>query len=388
VREPARVWLGTSSAEAMRRGVPAIPVNEAGWVGERHVGDEIHLVDARGSGRTLTIEATHPDGCLASVRQTVYFVPDLTLSLRATRPGTSGKSAHVGLLPASEQSMKVNRGDLLVLTGDLTPAEISTDGVHRIGCTLAEAFADAKPGERVLVDDGKIGGVITRVSADELTVEVRSAGMTGTKLRAEKGINLPDTQLSVSALTAQDIEDLTFVKRHADIVEVSFVRSAADVRELLRHLEDIDGASLGIVLKIETVAAFESLPQILLEAMRWEDIGIMIARGDLAVEAGFERMAEVQEEILWLCEAAHVPVIWATQVLDTMARTGLPSRAEVTDAAMSERAECVMLNKGPFIDEAISLLAGILVRMQDHTLKKRSLLRRLRAWDMDDGEPA
>ena len=103
----------------------------------------------------------------------------------------------------------------------------------------------------------------------------------------------------------------------------------------------------------------------------------MIARGDLAVEVGFERLAEVQEEIMWACEAAHVPVIWATQVLDTLARTGQPSRAEITDAAMAERAECVMLNKGPHISEAISALDSILVRMQDHQDKKRSLLRRL-----------
>ena len=139
--------------------------------------------------------------------------------------------------------------------------------------------------------------------------------------------------------------------------------------------------NLDILLKIETVAAFDALPDILLELMKWADVGVMIARGDLAVEAGFERLAEVQEEILWLCEAAHVPVIWATQVLDTLARTGRPSRAEVTDAAMAQRAECVMLNKGPFINEAISMLADILGRMQDHTQKKRSLLRRLRAWD-------
>ena len=87
--------------------------------------------------------------------------------------------------------------------------------------------------------------------------------------------------------------------------------------------------------------------------MRRPTVGVMIARGDLAVEVGFERMAEVQEEIMWICEAAHVPVIWATQVLETLAHTGRPSRAEVTDAAMSGRAECVMLNKGPYIAEAI-----------------------------------
>jgi pyruvate kinase len=103
----------------------------------------------------------------------------------------------------------------------------------------------------------------------------------------------------------------------------------------------------------------------------------MIARGDLAVECGFERMAEVQEEILWICEAAHTPVIWATQVLESLAKTGQPSRAEVTDAAMSERAECVMLNKGPFICEALATLDDILRRMEAHQSKRRSMLRPL-----------
>ena len=134
-------------------------------------------------------------------------------------------------------------------------------------------------------------------------------------------------------------------------------------------------------MKIENVAAFENLPELLLTAMRSPYIGVMIARGDLAVEVGFSRLAEVQEEIMWVCEAARVPVIWATQVLDTLARTGQPSRAEVTDAAMSERAECVMLNKGPYIAEAIQSLDSILTRMQDHQDKKRSLLRRLHSWD-------
>ena len=103
----------------------------------------------------------------------------------------------------------------------------------------------------------------------------------------------------------------------------------------------------------------------------------MIARGDLAVEMGWERLAEVQEEILWLAEAAHLPVIWATQVLETMTKHGMPSRAEITDAAMGERAECVMLNKGPHILDAIAALDDILARMQAHQHKKRSMLRKL-----------
>ena len=106
-------------------------------------------------------------------------------------------------------------------------------------------------------------------------------------------------------------------------------------------------------------------------------IGVMIARGDLAVECGWERLAEAQEEILWICEAAHVPVIWATQVLESLAKSGVPSRAEITDAAMGERAECVMLNKGPHLVEAVRVLDNILRRMEAHQSKKSARLRRL-----------
>ena len=112
--------------------------------------------------------------------------------------------------------------------------------------------------------------------------------------------------------------------------------------------------------------------------MQTSNCGVMIARGDLAIECGFGRLSEVQEQVLWTCEAAHVPVIWATQVLEGLAKTGLPTRAEVTDAAMGQRAECIMLNKGPHIVEAARALGDILSRMQDHQTKKRSLLRRLR----------
>jgi pyruvate kinase len=132
-----------------------------------------------------------------------------------------------------------------------------------------------------------------------------------------------------------------------------------------------------VVLKIETPAAFARLPAILLVAMTRYPVGVMIARGDLAVEAGFERLAELQEEILWLCEAAHLPVIWATQVLDRLTHTGTATRAEVTDAAMAVRAECVMLNKGPYIADAVVTLVDILRRMESHQYKKRSLYRRL-----------
>jgi pyruvate kinase len=188
-----------------------------------------------------------------------------------------------------------------------------------------------------------------------------------------KGINLPDTRLDIASLTDQDREHLGFLVQHVDMVGLSYARSPDDVRLLQDEMQRLGAGQLGTVLKIETRQAFEQLPSLLLASLRSPPVGVMVARGDLATEVGFERLAEVQEEILWLCEAAHIPVIWATQVLENLAQRGLPSRAEVSDAAMSGRAECVMLNKGPYIVEAVRFLSGVLDRMQDHQLKKRPI---------------
>jgi pyruvate kinase len=154
-----------------------------------------------------------------------------------------------------------------------------------------------------------------------------------------------------------------------------------DIDEVHRYRETVHAEHLGLVLKIETTAAYTRLPEILLHAMRSPLVGVMMARGDLAFEAGYVRLAELQEEILWICEAAHLPVIWATEVLDQLARTGRPSRAEVTDAAMGQRAECAMLNKGPHVDAAIVFLDDILRRMSRHQRKNTPLLRPLDSWN-------
>ena len=135
------------------------------------------------------------------------------------------------------------------------------------------------------------------------------------------------------------------------------------------------------MLKVETPMAVRNLPRLLVQAGALMPVAVMIARGDLAVEIGFERLSEIQEEILWLCEAAHVPVVWATQVLETLVKEGAATRAETTDAAMSQRAECVMLNKGPHLAEAVGFLDGVLRRMDRHQVKKSSRLAALGSWD-------
>ena len=235
---------------------------------------------------------------------------------------------------------------------------------------MPDIFESLHAGERILIDDGRIGGVIRDVNTAEILIEITQARDKGERLLADKGINLPDSQLGLSGLTTLDITHLEFIARHADMIGLSFVQRPADIELLQQHLKRLNADKLGIVIKIETRAAFEQLPELLLTLLRWPKVGVMIARGDLAVECGYERLAELQEEILWLAEAAHLPVIWATQVLEGLTKTGKPSRAEVTDAAMSERAECVMLNKGPHIIQAIQMLNNILQRMQGHQRKK------------------
>jgi pyruvate kinase len=262
------------------------------------------------------------------------------------------------------------------------PAAYADDGQlvtpATISCTLPAICADIKPGERIWFDDGKIGGVIEAVEPEAIRVRITAAKASGAKLGSDKGINLPDSDLRLPSLTDKDLADLEFVAAHANLVGLSFVKRPADVRLLQQHLGRLHADHLGIVLKIETQTGFEQLPHLLLAAMRGNPVGVMIARGDLAVECGYERLAEVQEEILWVCEAAHVPVIWATQVLENLAKKGMPSRAEITDAAMGERAECVMLNKGPHLVDALRSLDDILHRMESHQSKKSARLRSLR----------
>jgi pyruvate kinase len=229
----------------------------------------------------------------------------------------------------------------------------------------------------VFFDDGKISGLIIQTAPDCFTVQIAQAGKNGSRLTADKGINLPDSELTFSALQDKDLRDLEFVAAHSDLVGLSFVHHPEEVAAVRKELSRRGRSDVGIILKIEARRAFEELPQLLFAALRHMPAGIMVARGDLGVEMGFDRLAEVQEEILWLCEAAHLPVIWATQVLETMIKKGRPTRAEVTDAAMSVRAECVMLNKGPHLTEAVHFLSHVLQRMHDHQEKKNAMLRKL-----------
>ena len=388
VVRPARVWLTSAEAPAPppapADGVLPLP---AAFVAALAPGARLRFRDARGSRRRMRVEGPGAGGAWALLRKTAYVTTGTVLHVRRRDVDDGGGAvpelAAVGALPPVPRRIPLRIGDTLVLTADAAPgraAVLADDGTvaapARISCAPPEALARVGAGAAVWFDDGRIGGVVEAADADG--VRVRVTHVRGSRgLGAEKGVNVPGTDLGLPPLTEEDLRILPLLRGRADLVGYSFARSAAGVRALRRALARAGAADVGLVLKIETTAAFQELPMMLLEALRARAAGVMIARGDLAVEVGFERLAEVQEEILWMCEAAHVPVVWATQVLEQLTREGSPSRAEVSDAALGERAECVMLNKGPYLAQAVRALDDILSRMGRHQEKKWPLLSRL-----------
>ena len=191
--------------------------------------------------------------------------------------GPDGAVDHVRIarLAAIEQRIRIHRGDDLIVTADLTAADPMAEPV-RIGYSLPEVLDRVQVGDRVYFDDGEFGGRVIAKTTGGLRVQIDQIDDAGAWLRAEKGINLPDSDLGLSGLTEDDRAVLPFIVEHADGVEMSFVNTA----------------------------------------------------DDLAVEAGFARMGELQEEIMWLCEAAHVPVIWVRRSRAHTRHLGHPGTGE------------------------------------------------------------
>jgi pyruvate kinase len=372
-------WTGTKSAVVP---VPRRAIELA------EIGDVLRFADTRGRRRKLEVVVKDNKGLVLELYKTAYIGTGLSFLLVSRTTGEK-LEFRFGELPPAEQPIMLHVGDVLVLTkggAPGTPAVLDKNDVvtepARISCRPVEIFEQVAVNDPVSLDDGRIEGVVETVSGEEIVLRITAAKPTGSRLRSNKGVNFPGTDLELEGITVKDREDLEFVVEHADVVALSFVRRPEDVIALQEALRKYPDRHMPIVAKIETKRAFSALPQILLAIMRQYPAGMMIARGDLAIECGWVRLAEIQEEMLWICEAAHVPVIWATQVLEGAAKRGTPTRAEITDAAMSQRADCVMLNKGPNILGAIHTLDKILRKMQRHHDKKTARLARLSISDI------
>lgn len=381
---PARIWL--TPLKTPFSGIPAADVTlalEAEWLDALKVGDRVSYQDARGSKRNWRIREKRADGYWAESKKTAYVANGTELHIRDELGNPGPETVISGLAPQDSVCL-IRNGDILFVSAKIEPGKPAFHDSNgdllnpgKVSLAIPEVYRDVRLGEPIFFDDGRIGGIVEKRSAEQLQIRITHTRKPVEKLEGNRGVNLPDTNLNLAALSTKDLQDLEFAARHADMIGLSFTNSPADVRALHQHLHKLGSDDIGAVLKIETKRGFANLPAILLEALKFPACGVMIARGDLAVECGFERMSEVQEEILWVCESAHVPVIWATQVLEGLTKRGHASRAEVTDAAMSQEAEAVMLNKGGHVIEAVEMLDDILQRMQEHHRKKRSMLRKL-----------
>lgn len=391
VTKPARVWI-SARPDASRPREPAdgyLYVDQT-WLSGIEVGNELRLLDTRGRHRRLEVVDAGRGGVWAELNRTAYFTNGSVLTRSRGRKRSPHKTLIHGI-PRGEGSIPLSAGDTLILTANAgagKPAQVDSTGrvlsPATVPCTLPAALAHVKVRDRVSLDDGQISGIVDAIDEGRVRIKIEQTPPHGAVLKADKGINFPDSVLNLPAITEADADNLEFIAKNADLIGLSFVNHERDVTALVERLKALTSSPPGIIVKIETRRGFERLPAILLSAMRHPRFGVMIARGDLAVECGYERLAELQEEILWMCEAAHCPAIWATQVLESMAKKGVPSRAEITDAAMSQRAECVMLNKGPYVADALRILDHILKRMDPHQSKKSSRLRALRlALDFD-----
>lgn len=382
VKGPIKIWMAPDDIPPPSEEAKVVlPVDEE-WLSIVNNGNVIHFTDTRGKSCKLEVLDRAGKGRWAQCTSSAYITPGTEFTLHKHKVN-GDKVFKMGSLQPLEQSIILHTGDILNLNKSWIPGEPAKFDLKgslieepHISCTLPEIFKDVKPGEPIMFDDGKIEGLIEEVLDDKLRVRITHTKDTGGKLKSDKGINLPESDLKVSGLTAKDRQDMEFVTKYADVVNFSFVNTSQDVQELIDILK-VKNPKLGIILKIETRKGFNNLPTILLTAMQNYPVGVMIARGDLAIETGWKNIATIQEEILRICEAAHLPDIWATQVLESLAKKGTPSRAEITDAASSQRAECVMLNKGIHIKKTMKLLDRILRRMQGFQNKKETVLSKL-----------
>jgi len=274
---------------------------------------------------------------------------------------------------------RLSRGDRVALVDELRE---KTKEPIAFSLNFPELVDQLAVGSELFIDDGKAAARVVSKAPGRAEIEIYAAREKGVRLKPGKGVNFPSTELDLPPLTSKDFRDLDFIAEHADLVGFSFVQRVDDIELLQDHLvaRAPKRQPHGIVLKIETPLAVRNLPQLILQSAAHNPTGVMIARGDLAVELGFARLTEMQEEILWLCEAAHTPVVWATQVLDSYVRDGVASRAEMTDAAMAQGAECVMLNKGPYLGEGVAFLRDVLARMDRHRAKKFARFASLKEW--------
>jgi len=351
------------------------------WLRKRHKGEKILLTHPELKNRKLIIKKIDEQGLWLTFNKKLIIDEKSRFEVQDNKK----KQSAIIDLPKIEQPIRLFVGNLIWLRSDDSVighlCEDESMAKAEIACSYSNVFNFIDIDTPFFIDDGKIGLRVVEKTDEGVLCRVEHAKPNGVLLKGEKGINFPETNLEIAALTPTDKENLKGVMEFADIIGISFAQQASDVAEVKAILKENDKDQVGLVAKIETKKGVRQLPFILMELFSWQHSGVMLARGDLAIEVGFENLPRVQEEILELCEAAHTPVIYATQILENMMKKNLPSRAELIDASMAQRADCIMLNKGLFTIETIDILGKILSSVRPMFFKSRHLLPITKEWD-------
>lgn len=273
-----------------------------------------------------------------------------------------GPKLRVGTM---KEEVVVNKGDEIVFA----TGKKFMGTKKRVYMTYDNFPQDAKPGERILLDDGKL--IFEVVSSDQKS-EVKARVIQGGPLKSKKGVNLPNTNISQPALTEKDIEDAIFaISEKVDWLALSFVRHAEDLMQLQDIIKEHSDHKIPIIAKIEKPEAVENIDKI----VAYCD-GLMVARGDLGVEIPAQEVPLIQKQLVLRAKRARIPVIIATQMMESMITSLTPTRAEVNDVANSvmDGADAVMLSGetsvGNYPVQVIEKMSSILESVEDSPLIK------------------
>ena len=255
---------------------------------------------------------------------------------------------------------ELSRGDTFTITTD----DIAGTK-DRVGTTYTGLPGDCKAGDTIMIDDGKVSVQVVAVKGNDVITKVTQPGMVSNN----KGINLPGVAVSLPALSEKDVADLRWgLKAGADFIALSFVRNAADIKDVHKIMAEV-GIKVPVIAKIEKPQAVENLQEIV-EAFD----GIMVARGDLGVELPIEDVPMVQKRCITMARESAKPVIVATQMLDSMISNSQPTRAEATDCANAvlDGADALMLSGetsvGDFPIDSVKIMSRIIERTEDVAL--------------------
>lgn len=271
-----------------------------------------------------------------------------------------GPKLRVGVM---KEDVIVNKGDIITFT----TAEDILGTAEKVYMNYKAFPSDVNPGENILLDDGKL---IFEVIETDKNTEVKAKVVQGGPLKSKKGVNLPNTKVSLPALTKKDIQDAIFaIKNQVDWIALSFVRTPKDLEELQDLIAEHSDHKIPIIAKIEKPEAVENIDKI----VAFCD-GLMVARGDLGVEIPAHEVPLIQKKLIHRAKSARIPVIVATQMMETMITSLTPTRAEVNDVANSvmDGADAVMLSGetsvGMYPVQVIEKMTQIIEAVEDSPL--------------------